>query len=113
MVAWDYKRLPVHFFNDRSFEYVDNAIKAEYDSGRVTLYKKNTLNKRKISISYFCDNKKRLADFFDWYENTLGGNGVTFTLKLTNSKECEYFFTDPPSVEGFQTFDISMTLQEV
>lgn len=114
MITWDYEKLPVHFFNDKSVEYVDNAIKTDYDSGRVTLYKRNTLNKRKVSVSYYCDSKKRLDDFMNWYENILGGNGVTFLLKALDGKnEREYFFTDPPSIDGFVTFDVSISLQEV
>lgn len=113
MIKWNYDELPIKYFYGKTVEYIDNAIKTDYESGRVASYQKNSRNKRKYTLTYFCDKARRDA-FIDWYENTLGGNGVTFLLRgLENDNiEREYRFSEPPHIDGYQFFDITCNIEE-
>lgn len=77
-VAWDTTNLPLDKLYGVQMGYEDNAIKTKYDSGRVVATQKNSKNKRNYAVSYAATKAQKTA-FFDWYENTLGGNAGTFT----------------------------------
>lgn len=112
MIEWDYKKLPIHYFFSKGVEFIDNAIKTTYDSGRVTVHKKNAVNKKKISTTYLADKAKR-DSFMKWY-NELGGNGVEFLLEgLEGEGKKKYIFSDTPKISGFVTFEITINLEEV
>ena len=94
--------------------YVDNAIKQQYDSGRVVAWQKNTKIKRKYAVSC-CVTKAQAALFDEWYTKTLGGNGQPFGAQnLEGSGGLTIYRMDnPPSIEGQAYKEISMEWIEV
>jgi hypothetical protein len=94
--------------------YVDNAVKQQYDSGRVLAWQKNTVVKRKYSVSCFVT-KADAALFDEWYTKTLGGNGQSFTAPRLDgiSGEIVYRMDNPPTIEGQAYKEITMEWIEV
>ena len=76
--AWNTTDLPLEKLYGVQMGYEDNAIITEFDSGRKIGTQRNSKNKRRYSVSYAATQSQK-ATFFNWYENTLGGNGGTFT----------------------------------
>ena len=89
--------------------YVDNAIRHEYDSGRVVTWKKNSTVKRKYAVSCFIT-KAQAAIFDEWYTKTLGGNGQSFTAPRLDgtSGTASYRMDTPPTFEGQAYKEITM-----
>lgn len=115
-VAWDTAELPLTKLYGVQTDYVDNAIMTEYDSGRVIAMQKNSRNKRKYSVSYAAT-KAQKTIFFNWYENTLGGNAGTFTapsLRGDGSTQ-EYMLAGTPTApeHGGAIVEINMQWVEV
>lgn len=77
-VQWDTINLPTNKLYGVQMGYEDNAITTEFDSGRRIAVQRNSKNKRRYSVSYAATQAQK-ATFFNWYENTLGGNAGTFT----------------------------------
>lgn len=115
-VAWDIINLPLEKLYSVELGYEDNAIKTQFDSGRIIAMQKNSKNKRHYSVSYAA-NKAQKNIFFDWYENTLGGNAGTFSapsLRGDGSTQ-EYMFAGTPTApeHGGAIVEISMQWVEV
>jgi|SRR5574344_646215 hypothetical protein len=115
-VAWDTAELPLNKLYGVQTGYVDNAIKTEYDSGRVIAMQRNSKNKRKYAVSYAAT-KAQKTIFFNWYENTLGGNAGTFTapsLRGDGSTQ-EYMLAETPTApeHGGAIVEIKMQWVEV
>ena len=51
-VEWDTTNLPLNKLYGVQLGYEDNAIKTQFDSGRVIAMQKNSKNKRKYAVSY-------------------------------------------------------------
>ena len=115
-VEWDEENLPLNKLYGVNLGYEDNAIKTQYDSGRVIAMQKNTKNKRKYSLSYAATKAQKLA-FYEWYENTLGGNAGTFSApSLRNDGTTqEYIMSGTPTAPetGGGIFEINMEWTEV
>lgn len=116
IVAWDTTNLPLNKLYGAQLGYEDNAIKTQFDSGRVTAIQKNSKNKRKYAVSYAATQAQK-AIFFDWYENTLGGNAGTFTaLSLRGDGTTQkYMFVGTPTApeNGGAIVGINMQWVEV
>ena len=113
-VAWDTTNLPLKKLYVVQTGYVDNAIKTEYDSGRVVMIQKNSKNKRRYNVSYAATKAQETA-FLNWYENTLGGNAGTFTctsLRGTGTQQ-EYRIEGTPTSSGMNIKEINMVWVEV
>ena len=113
-VSWDLINLPLNkLFNVQS-GYVDNAIITEYDSGRTVAIQKNSRNRRRYSLSYAAT-KAQEAQFFSWYENTLGGNAGTFTAPSLRGDGTlqEYRIDGTPTSSGMNIKIINMEWVEV
>lgn len=113
-VAWDVVNLPLKKLYGVQIGYIDNAIKTEYASGRVVTYAKNTKNKRQYSVSYAASRAQETA-FFNWYENTLGGNAGTFTAPSLrgDGTQQEYRMEGTPTSSGLNIKEINMIWVEV
>lgn len=94
--------------------YVDNAVKQQYDSGRVVAWQKNTVVKRKYAVSC-CVTKAQAALFDEWYTKTLGGNGQPFSAPNLEGSggQTIYRMDSPPTIEGQAYKTISMEWIEV
>lgn len=102
MTAWPVNDLPYLKLFGKETGYEDNAITSQYDSGRRVSFQRNTKNRRVYAVSYAASKTQETA-FFNWYENTLGGNAGTFTAKSFRAGETEdraYMFTDTPRSSG-------------
>lgn len=112
--AWDTINLPIKKLFGVQTGYVDNAITTEFDSGRVVAVQRNSKNKRRYSVSYAAT-KDQETTFFNWYENTLGGNAGTFTAPslrdLTTTQE--YRIEGTPTSSGLNIKTINMEWVEV
>lgn len=113
-VAWDTTNLPLNKLYGVQTGYVDNAIKSEYDSGRVVAIQKNGRNRRRYNVSYAATKTQETA-FFNWYENTLGGNAGTFTCASLrdNGQTQEYRIEGTPTSSGQNIREINMQWVEV
>ena len=113
-VAWDTTNLPLKKLYGVQTGFVDNAIKTEYDSGRVVMIQKNSRNKRRYNVSYAATKTQETA-FFNWYENTLGGNAGTFTCTSLrgNNTQQEYRIEGTPTSSGMNIKEINMVWVEV
>lgn len=113
-VQWDTSNLPLDKLFGVQTGYVDNAITTEFDSGRVVSVQRNSKNKRRYSVTYAAT-KAQETTFFNWYENTLGGNAGTFTapsLRGDGSTQ-EYRIEGTPTSSGMNIKEISMQWCEV
>lgn len=115
-VAWDTTNLPLNKLYGAQLGYEDNAIKTQFDSGRVIAMQKNSKNKRKYAVSYAAT-KAQKTIFFNWYENILGGNAGTFTapsLRGDGSTQ-EYMLVGTPTApeHGGAIVEINMQWVEV
>lgn len=102
IAAWPVSDLPYNKLFGKETGYDDNAITAQYDSGRRVSYQKNTKNRRTYAVSYAATAAQETA-FLTWYENTLGGNAGTFTaasLRAGETADRAYMFTDTPRISG-------------
>ena len=115
-VAWNTTALPLNKLYGANMGYKDNSITTEFDSGREISCQRNTKNKRVYSLSYAATQAQKVA-FFDWYENTLGGNAGTFTapsLRGDGTTQEYKFLTTPSAPEhGGAIVEISMQWGEV
>lgn len=115
-VAWDTLNLPLNKLYGVQLGYEDNAIKTQYDSGRVIAIQKNSKNKRKYAVSYAATKAQKLI-FFEWYENTLGGNAGTFTAPSLRGDGTvqEYMLQGTPTApeNGGAIIEINMQWVEV
>lgn len=113
-VAWNTTDLPLRKLYGVQTGYVDNAIKTEFDSGRVISCQRNSKNKRRYSVSY-CATRAQETIFFNWYENTLGGNAGTFTAPSLRGDGTtqEYRIEGTPTSSGMNLKEINMEWVEV
>ncbi len=113
-VAWNTTDLPLSRLYGVQTGYVDNAIKTEFDSGRVISVQRNSKNKRRYSVSY-CATRAQETIFFNWYENTLGGNAGTFTAPSLRGDGTtqEYRIEGTPTSSGMNLKEINMEWVEV
>ena len=113
-VAWNTTDLPLRKLYGVQIGYVDNAIKTEFDSGRVISVQRNSKNKRRYSVSY-CATRAQETIFFNWYENTLGGNAGTFTAPSLRGDGTtqEYRIEGTPTSSGMNLKEINMEWVEV
>ena len=113
-VAWNTTDLPLNRLYGVQTGYVDNAIKTEFVSGRVISCQRNSKNKRRYSVSY-CATRAQEQTFFNWYENTLGGNAGTFTAPSLRSDGTtqEYRIEGTPTSSGMNLKEINMEWVEV
>ena len=113
-VAWNTTDLPLNRLYGVQTGYVDNAIKTEFDSGRVISCLRNSKNKRRYSVSY-CATRAQETIFFNWYENTLGGNAGTFTAPSLRGDGTtqEYRIEGTPTSSGMNLKEINMEWVEV
>ena len=113
-VAWNTTDLPLKKLFGVQTGYVDNAITTEFDSGRVVSCQRNSKNKRRYSVSYAAS-KDQEQTFFNWYENTLGGNAGTFaapSLRGDGTTQ-EYRIEGTPTSSGLNIKTINMEWVEV
>lgn len=112
--AWDTTNLPINKLYGVQTGYADNAIVTEFDSGRRVAIQKNSKNKRRYSVSYAAT-KAQETTFFNWYENTLGGNAGTFTAPSLRGDGTTqtYMIEGTPTSSGMNIKSISMTWVEV
>lgn len=89
--------------------YVDNAIKHEYDSGRVVVWQKNTRIRRKYAVSYSAT-RAQAKVFDEWYTKTLKGNGQPFSAPSLEGtgEETLYRMEGVPTIEGQGYKEITM-----
>ena len=115
-VAWDTVNLPLNKLYGAQLGYEDNAIKTQYDSGRVIAMQRNSKNKRRYSVSYAATQAQKTI-FFNWYENTLGGNAGTFTAPSLRGDGTtqKYMFVGTPTApeNGGAIVEINMQWVEV
>lgn len=114
MIEWDTTNLPIKNIFGLTKAYVDNAKKTTFDSGRDVSFQKNSKNKMKFSFSYRATKTQETA-FFNWYENTLGGNANHFTAPSLrgDNTTVEYKFDGTPSSSGQAYRQIDMVWVEV
>ncbi len=114
VVEWPKEVLPTERLYGKQTGYVDNIIKTEYDSGRITSIMKNSVQKRVYSVNYAAT-KEQAKAFDNWFRNVLGGISGTFTaLSLEDDgTTCEYRMTQNPQISGNAIKEISMQWQEV
>ena len=101
--------------------YNDNIEKVDFKSGRVVYYKKNSLPKKKYSLSLdvndsMKDNGKTEFEWFlHWYETTLASGTQHFYLTdiTTHLGTREYRFTTEPTWSGQKTKTLSLEFEEV
>jgi len=113
-VAWDEAALPLNKLYGVQTGYEDNAITTAFDSGRTVSVQRNSRNRRRYSVSYAATKAQETA-FFNWYENTLGGNAGTFTctsLRGTGTQQ-EYRIDGTPTSSGMNIKEINMQWIEV
>jgi hypothetical protein len=113
-VAWDAINLPLKKLFSVQTGYADNAIVTEFDSGRTVAIQKDGRNRRKYAVSYAATKTQETA-FFNWYENTLGGNAGTFTAPSLRGDGTtqEYRLEGTPTSEGMNIKTINMQWVEV
>ena len=90
----------------------DRTKKTEYMSGRVTAYNTNT----RAVMAFSCSlklTKKELADFWEWYNDDLGGQAGVFSCPALGDKY--YRFADIPEPQDTeQTYRVlSMSIEEI
>lgn len=114
MTNWDTENLPLNKLYGAQVGYEDNAIKTQYDSGRVIAMQKNSRNRRKYSLSYAATQAQKII-FFDWYENTLGGNAGTFTAPSLRGDGTTqtYMFEGTPTAPENGSAIVSINMQWV
>jgi hypothetical protein len=114
--AWNTTDLPLDRLYAVQMGYEDNAIVTEFDSGRRIATQRNSKNKRRYAVSYAATQAQK-ATFFNWYENTLGGNGGTFTAPSLRGDGTTqtYMLEGTPTapVNGGAFIEINMTWVEV
>ena len=114
--AWNTTDLPLDRLYSVQMGYEDNAIVTEFDSGRRIAVQRNSKNKRRYAVSYAATQAQK-ATFFNWYENTLGGNGGTFTAPSLRGDGTTqtYMLEGTPTapVNGGAFVEINMTWVEV
>ena len=114
--TWDTTNLPLDRLYGVQLGYQDNAIITEFDSGRRIGTQRNSKNKRRYSVSYAATQAQK-ATFFTWYEETLGGNGGTFTapsLRGDNTTQTYMLEGTPTAPENSTALvEISMIWVEV
>ena len=113
-VSWDTTNLPLSKLYGVQTGYVDNAITTEFDSGRVLSVQRNSKNKRRYSVSYMATRAQETT-FFNWYENTLGGNAGTFTAPSLRGDGTTqtYRIEGTPTSSGMNLKQINMEWVEV
>lgn len=115
-VSWDTTNLPLNKLYGVQLGYEDNAIVTEFDSGRKIATQRNSKNKRRYAVSYAATQSQK-ATFFNWYENTLGGNAGKFTapsLRGDGSTQAYMLEGTPTAPEnGTAIVEINMTWVEV
>ena len=115
-VAWDTNNLPLNRLYGVNAGYEDNAIITKYDSGRTIAIQKNSKNKRQYSLSYAATQAQKQF-FFNWYENTLGGNAGIFTAPSLRGDGTmqSYMFNGTPTApeKGGAIIEINMQWIEV
>lgn len=115
-VSWDTTNLPLDKLYGVQLGYEDNAIVTQFDSGRRIATQRNSKNKRRYAVSYAATQAQK-AIFFNWYENTLGGNAGTFTAPSLRGDGTtqEYMFEGTPTApeHGGAFVEINMTWVEV
>ena len=113
-VAWDTTNLPINKLFGKQTGYVDNAITTEFDSGRRISTQRNSVNRRRYAVSYAATPAQETT-FFNWYENTLGGNAGTFTAPSLRGDGTTqtYQFEGTPTSEGLNIRTINMQWVEV
>ena len=113
-VEWNTQKLPLKNFYGVNIGFEDNAETTNFSSGRVISFQKNSKTLKNYSVSYMAS-KQQAADFVDWYENTLGGNGNTFTITNLkgDNKTVEYRFTATPTISGQALKEIKLQFAEV
>ena len=113
---WDTTNLPLKKLYGVQLGYEDNAIVTQFDSGRKIAIQRNSKNKRRYAVSYAATQSQK-ATFFNWYENTLGGNGGTFTapsLRGDGTTQTYMLEGTPTAPEnGTAIVEINMTWVEV
>ena len=114
-VAWNTSALPTENLYGKVTGYVDNEIKTEYDSGRITACKKNTVQRRIFSVNYAAKSKVQERAFDQWFRFTLGGIAQEFTAPSLDGDgtTATYKMTQNPELEGIGIKKIKMQWQEV
>ena len=114
--VWNTTDLPLDKLYGVQMGYEDNAIVTEFDSGRRIATQRNSKNKRRYSVSYAATQSQKTI-FFTWYENTLGGNGGTFTAPSLRGDGTTqtYMIEGTPTapLNGSAFVEINMTWVEV
>lgn len=115
-VSWDTTNLPINKLYGVQLGYEDNAIVTQFDSGRRIATQRNSKNKRKYAVSYAATQAQKTT-FFNWYENTLGGNAGTFTapsLRGDGTTQAYMIVETPTAPEnGSAIVEINMQWVEV
>ncbi len=114
-VNWDTVNLPIKKLFGKQTGYEDNALTTQFDSGRTISVQRNSRNLRRYSVSYAAT-KTQEEIFFNWYENTLGGNAGTFrapSLRDNGETMQEYRLEGTPTSSGMNIKTISMIWVEV
>jgi len=101
--------------------YNENIEKVNFKSGRTVFYKKNSLPKKKYSLSLDVndstktDGKTEFEWFLYWYEVTLASGTQSFYLEdiTTHSGTREYQMTTEPTWSGQKTKTLSLEFEEV
>ena len=114
--SWNTTDLPLDKLYCVQMGYEDNAIVTQFDSGRKIATQRNSKNKRRYAVSYAATQSQK-ATFFNWYENTLGGNGGTFTAPSLRGDGTTqtYMLEGTPTapINGSAFVEINMTWVEV
>ena len=113
-IQWDEVNLPLKNFYGYNAGFADNAVYTEFSSGRRIGFKKNSRNLRTYALTYKATRAQE--EIFDkWYDETLGGNGVTFemsSLRRGETGKRAYQFTATPTSTGQAIKAISINLVE-
>lgn len=116
IVSWDTVNLPLNKLYGAQMGFEDNAIITQFDSGRTIATQRNSKNRRRYSLSYAATQAQKTI-FFDWYENTLGGNAGTFTAPSLRGDGTtqKYMFEGTPTApeKGGAIIEINMQWIEV
>lgn len=116
IIEWNVNDLPLDKLYGVNRGYEDNAIITKFDSGRVIATQRNSKNKRKYKLSYAATQAQKNI-FFEWYENTLGGNAGTFSAPSLRGDGTtqNYMFEGTPttSENGSAITEINMQWVEV
>lgn len=115
-VSWDTTNLPLNKLYGAQMGFEDNAIITQFDSGRTIATQRNSKNRRRYSLSYAATQEQKTI-FFNWYENTLGGNAGTFTAPSLRGDGTtqKYMFEGTPTApeKGGAIIEINMQWIEV